>query len=89
MLKLLHKIEHKIAYKILRVVRGTLGHAQDATLNDIQILHDSHHFIVLNKRQDVLINHMDKDIPGKITQLAIFTQFVIEKSFNFIISQLQ
>ncbi|XP_021949042.1 RNA pseudouridylate synthase domain-containing protein 1 isoform X2 [Folsomia candida] len=63
MLKLFHDIESKLAYKILRVVRGTLGYAVDATLDDISILHDSPHFVVINKHRDVLINHSDKDVP--------------------------
>lgn len=64
MLKLLHDFESKLIYKVLRVVRGTFGYAQDATLDDIQILHDSPHFVVVNKYRDVLINHANKDVAG-------------------------
>lgn len=64
MLKLLWNIENKLAYGVLRLVRGVLGKATDATIDEIKILYDSPHFLVVNKRHDVLINHDDKSIPG-------------------------
>jgi len=61
MLKLLHEVESKLAYRVLRVIRGTLGYARDATVDDIQVVHDSFHYVVVNKHHDVIINHKDKN----------------------------
>jgi hypothetical protein len=66
MLRALFKIEERLRYGIVRVVRGSRfgfgGHAQDATLEDLTLLHESPYYIVLNKHQDVLINSTSREL---------------------------
>ncbi|ODN02898.1 RNA pseudouridylate synthase domain-containing protein 1 [Orchesella cincta] len=62
MLKLLWKAESSLIYAALRIFRGPLGHAVDKTLDDIEILHDSPHFLIVNKSCDVILNHYDRTV---------------------------
>lgn len=65
MLKLLWKIESSLIYGTLRLFRGTLGHGADKTLDNIEILHDSANFLIVNKSCDVILNHHDPNRRGK------------------------
>lgn len=67
MLKLLWKAESSLIQATLRLVRGAtgVGYASDKTLDDIEILHDSPHFLIVNKSCDVIVNHKDQERPSK------------------------
>ena len=48
--------------KLVDLMRYGIGQAQKATIDDIEILHSSLNFIVVNKRYDVLINSDDRKV---------------------------
>jgi len=46
------------------LIQNTNLPSRIANITDIRILHDSPHYIVVDKRYDVLINEADKTFPG-------------------------
>ncbi|CAL8073194.1 unnamed protein product [Orchesella dallaii] len=61
MLKLLWKAESSLIYAALRFFRRKLDHDVEKTIDDIEILYNSPHFLVVNKSWDVILNHKDRD----------------------------
>lgn len=57
----LHRMAGKALLRLCFIVRYKLGHSLPASIDDIEILHHSPHYIVLNKRYDLLINSNDPD----------------------------
>lgn len=74
MLKIFWKLETSLLHATLRIVRGAVGfgYGTDKTLDDIQILYDSPHFLVVNKSCDVIINHRDQERAGEHIFLFLF-----------------
>lgn len=71
MLKLLSKAESSLIIATVRIFQGSknafvVGYSTDKTLDDIEILYDSPHFLVINKSYDVIVNHRDQDRPSKL-----------------------
>ena len=59
------KIELWVRIKLTGLLRYGLRPATNARLDQLLILHASPHFIVVNKRYDVLINCDDRNIKVK------------------------
>ena len=59
---LLWKVEQWCRTRLTDFLRYGVGGATRATLNDIRILHRSSHFVVVDKKFDVLINSDDSDV---------------------------
>lgn len=56
-----HRLKEKIAKNVCRFVRQKLGSNVAPTLQDIEVVYHSPHYIVINKRYDVLINSDSPD----------------------------
>ena len=67
---ILDRFQLWIRIKLCDIFRYGIGQAQSATLDDIEVVHSSHNFLVCNKRYDVLINSDDKKI--KVNQCILF-----------------
>lgn len=69
MLKLLSKAESSLINATLRIFQGShvfvVGYSTDKTLDDIEILYDSPHYLIINKSCDVIVNHRDQERPSK------------------------
>lgn len=57
----LWKVEQWCRVKLTSFLRYGIGRATKATLDDIEILHRSSNFIIVNKKFDVLINSDDSN----------------------------
>lgn len=66
---LLHHLVGRVMMEVSFITRYKLGHGCPPTIDDIEILHRSDHYIVLNKRYDILINSDDPDVLTVQTQL--------------------
>jgi hypothetical protein len=81
MLRLARYMERIMFDKILhltginKVFKNNL-YLTDARIDDIKILHDSVHYIVVDKRYDVLINHEDKNLEGLLKRFIQVEQSV-------------
>ena len=58
----LFKLKLWLHVQLTNLVRYGIGPATNATLDDIHVVHSSKHFIVVNKRYDVLINCNDPKV---------------------------
>jgi len=59
---ILDKLQLWVKVKMCDLFRYGIGQARSATLDDIEVVHSSQNYLVLNKRYDVLINSDDRNI---------------------------
>jgi len=62
---ILNQFELWLRVKLCDFFRYGIGQARAATLDDIEVIHSSQNFLVLNKRYDLMINSNDRNIKVK------------------------
>ncbi|KAG0721869.1 RNA pseudouridylate synthase domain-containing protein 1 [Chionoecetes opilio] len=66
---LLHRLAGKVLVRLCYILRYRLGPSRPATIDDVEVLYHTPHYIVLNKRYDLLVNSNDPNVLTVQTQL--------------------
>ena len=79
------KANHWIRVRLATLFRYGIGPAKTASLDDIQVLHSSQNFLVVNKRYDVLINCDNPNVQVHSNSLeVILIVYSIIESLNYL-----
>ena len=67
----------------VQFIRLKLGHGSMPKLEDLSVLYHSDHFVVINKRHDIVVNSSEADVISVATQLQHVYPELIDQDVQF------